>query len=201
MVVPIGESGELFGLFVFGQKERSKAFTEDNIRYIKALQPQLTGAIANALMYKMAMERIQRMQKAGEILLDKMDCFVIEASQPDQEIGYLLAYAISQKKPLLYLYHKNTPDRVSHGYLNKKNTPEFVCMEEYSRESLEQVLMNFIDDVTSGKGLKQRPTIKFTLRVTPRMERYLEQKAKRSKKTKADYLRDLIEKLMEGEGK
>lgn len=146
-------------------------------------------------------EDLEAMQQSGEILLDKMDCFVIEASQPDQEIGYLLAYAISQKKPLLYLYHKNTPDRVSHGYLTKKNTPEFVCMEEYSRESLEQVLMNFIDDVSSGKGLKQRPTIKFTLRITPRMERYLEQKAKRSKKTKADYLRDLIDKLMEGEGK
>ncbi|MBI5037123.1 MAG: hypothetical protein HZC01_00220 [Candidatus Kerfeldbacteria bacterium] len=146
-------------------------------------------------------EDLEAMQQSGEILLDKMDCFVIEASQPDQEIGYLLAYAISQKKPLLYLFHKNTPDRVSHGYLTKKNTPEFVCMEEYSRESLEQVLMNFIDDVTSGKGLKQRPTIKFTLRITPRMERYLEQKAKRSKKTKADYLRDLIDKLMEGEGK
>lgn len=146
-------------------------------------------------------EDLEAMQESGEILLDKMDCFIIEGSQPDQEIGYLLAYAISQKKPLLYLYHKNTPERVAHGYLTKKNTPEFVCMEEYSRESLESVVMNFVDDVTSGKGLKQRPTIKFTLRITPRMERYLEQKAKRAKKTKADFLRQWLEQKMgEDEG-
>ncbi len=60
MVVPIGEPGELFGLFVFGQKEKSEAYTADNIQYIKSLQPQMTGAIANALMYKQAMERISR---------------------------------------------------------------------------------------------------------------------------------------------
>ncbi len=58
MVVPIGEPGELFGLFVFGQKEKSEAYTADNIQYIKALQPHMTGAIANALMYKQAMARI-----------------------------------------------------------------------------------------------------------------------------------------------
>lgn len=62
MVVPIGEPGELFGLFVFGQKEKSEAFTEDNIRYIKALQPHMTSAIANALMYKQAMQRISGMK-------------------------------------------------------------------------------------------------------------------------------------------
>ncbi|MBI5037122.1 MAG: hypothetical protein HZC01_00215 [Candidatus Kerfeldbacteria bacterium] len=60
MVVPIGEPGELFGLFLFGQKARSAAFTEDNIKYIKELQPHMTSAIANALMYKQAMERIGR---------------------------------------------------------------------------------------------------------------------------------------------
>jgi hypothetical protein len=36
-------------------------------------------------------EELERLNETGEILLDKMDCFVIEASKPDQEIGYLLA--------------------------------------------------------------------------------------------------------------
>ena len=52
-------------------------------------------------------EELERMNESGEILLDKMDCFIIEASKSDQEIGYLLAYVISQKKPLLYLYQKS----------------------------------------------------------------------------------------------
>lgn len=141
-------------------------------------------------------EELEMMQEAGEILLDKMDCFVIEASKPDQEIGYLLAYAISQKKPLLYLYKKGTPDTVAHGYLTKKNTPDFIRMAAYTQHDLEQIVTEFVEEVGSGKGLKQKPTIKFTLRITPAMEQWLKIKSKKSKKTKADYLREEIEKLM-----
>lgn len=144
-------------------------------------------------------EDLEEMQEAGEILLDKMDCFVIEASQPDQEIGYLLAYAISQKKPLLYLYKKGTPEKVAHGYLTKKNTPNFVRMVAYTKKELGDGVKNFVEEVGSGKGLKEKATIKFTLRITSRMERFLESKSKRLKKTKANYLREHIEKLMEKE--
>ncbi len=142
-------------------------------------------------------EELERMQESGEILLDKMDCIIVEASKPDQEIGYLLAYAISQKKPLLYLYKKGTPEKIAHGYLTKKNTPEYMRLAKYTKQDLEQTVMDFLHEVSEGKGLKQKPTIKFTLRITPRMERYLLWKAKKIKKTKADFLRQLLEELMD----
>ena len=142
-------------------------------------------------------EDLERMNESGEILLDKMDCFIIEASKPDQEIGYLLAYAISQKKPLLYLYQKGTPEKVAHGYLTKKNTPDYIRMQSYARRELDAIVTLFINEVGSGKGIKERPKIKFTLRITPRMERYLDWKSKKLKKTKADFLREFIEELME----
>ena len=141
-------------------------------------------------------EDLERMNESGEILLDKMDCIIIEASKPDQEIGYLLAYAISQKKPLLYLYHKSTPEKVAFGYLTKKNTPDFVKMKMYSAKDLDEVIHGFIHELESGRGLKEKPSIKFTLRITPQIERYLQWKSNRHKQTKADYLRELLEELI-----
>lgn len=58
MVVPIGEKGELIGAFLFGYKKKKDAFTSDNVEYISRLQFQMTNAIANALLYKQAVERI-----------------------------------------------------------------------------------------------------------------------------------------------
>ncbi|MBU0597632.1 hypothetical protein KKF61_01395 [Patescibacteria group bacterium] len=145
-------------------------------------------------------EELEQMTEAGEILLDKMDCFIVEASKPDQEIGYLLAYAISQKKPLLYLYQKGTPEKVAHGYLTKKNTPDFVIMKSYTKTDLEQKVLDFINDVSQGKGIKEKPNIKFTLRITSRMERYMQYKSKRLKKTKADFIREILEKMMGEDG-
>ncbi|XOU94683.1 MAG: hypothetical protein ACNFW9_01310 [Candidatus Kerfeldbacteria bacterium] len=145
-------------------------------------------------------EELENMQESGEILLDKMDCIIIEASQTDQEIGYLLAYAISQKKPLLYLYKVGTPEKVSFGYLNKKNTPDFVRMASYTIKDLEQKVLQFIDEVGMGKGIKEKPTIKFTLRITSQMERYLDWKSKRKKVSKADFLRKILERMIEEDG-
>lgn len=144
-------------------------------------------------------EELEQMSEAGEILLDKMDCIVIEASKPDQEIGYLLAYAISQKKPLLYLYQKGTPEKVAYGYLTKKNVPEFIQMKSYSSADLQERIVEFISSI--GAGIKEKPTVKFTLRLTPRMERYLNSKSKKARMNKADYLREIFEKMMKEDGR
>jgi hypothetical protein len=139
-------------------------------------------------------EDLERMNEAGEILLDKMDGIIVEASKPDQEIGYLLAYAISQKKPLLYLYQKGTPEKVAQGYLTKKNTPENISMCAYGRSGLEETLMQWIAAI--GGGRHEKPTIKFTLRITPRIEQYLGRQAKQKRMSKADYLREIVEGII-----
>ncbi|MFA5135405.1 MAG: hypothetical protein WC505_06505 [Patescibacteria group bacterium] len=141
-------------------------------------------------------EDLERMNESGEILLDKMDCIIIEASRPDQEIGYLLAYAISQKKPLLYLYQKGAPEKIAYGYLTRKSAPEFVRLTPYTNKDLDQKVVDFLSEAGAGRGVEEKPTVKFTLRITPTMERYLEWKSKKVKKTKADFLRDFLEEII-----
>ncbi|MDP2685510.1 MAG: histidine kinase N-terminal 7TM domain-containing protein [bacterium] len=58
MVLPIGEPGELVGAFLFDKKHGNDAFTTEDIDYLSKLQPQMTGAIANAIFYKQAVDRI-----------------------------------------------------------------------------------------------------------------------------------------------
>jgi len=177
--------------------------TEELDRYYR----QIVGVLKEAGVFVVASsdenntdfkkEELENMQESGEILLDKMDFIIIEASKTDQEIGYLLAYAISQKKPLLYLYKKGTPEKVAFGYLNKKNTPDFIRMASYTIKDLQQKVLQFVDEVGMGKGLKEKPNIKFTLRITSQMERYLDWKSKRKKKTKAEFLRNILERMIE----
>jgi len=61
---------------------------------------------------------------------------------------------------------------------------------------LESVIVDFLHTVEKGEG-RELPTIKFTLRVTTRIERYLHWKTNNTKITKADFLRELIENLID----
>jgi len=58
LVWPIEEKGELAGAFFLSQKIKKEAFTSDNVQYLSNLHIQMTGAVANALLYKQAVERI-----------------------------------------------------------------------------------------------------------------------------------------------
>lgn len=58
LVLPIGERGELIGAFFFGQRPNKSAFTSEIAERIHALQRPVTSAVANALFYKQAVERI-----------------------------------------------------------------------------------------------------------------------------------------------
>lgn len=129
---------------------------------------------------------LKRLKMTGENLLDKMDGFVIDATSPDPEVGYLLAYAMSQRKPVMYMVQKGSK-------LGKhiQRLPDTVLIREYSNENLQELLIGFLRQLEQGWG-EAIPNIKFTLRITPQIERYMVWKAKKEKKTKADYMRDLF---------
>lgn len=144
---------------------------------------------------------VERMSDAGENVLDKMDGIVIEASVQDSEVGYLLAYAIAQKKPVLYLYEKHSGAKSVMGYFTTGKIPDSVKIQVYEEQDLPQILSDFLHRIETGEN-KDVPSIKFTLRITPQIERFLTLKAKQYRTTKADYMRDkIIKKYMEGEGK
>lgn len=132
---------------------------------------------------------------AGTPLMEQVDAVVIEGSDPTPETGHLVALALTYHKPILYLNERGRPVNYHLRRLQEsKVASAYLRLESYGAESLANRLREFLRLVERGEG-KLNPTIKFTLRLTPAIERYLVYKSKGSKKTKADYLRDLLEQI------
>lgn len=131
--------------------------------------------------------------------LERIDAVVIEGSDPAPETGHLVALALAYRKPVLYLCERGrTIDRHLRRLHANKASSALLRLERYPPDSLPTRLREFLQQVEQGET-SATPTIKFTLRLTPALERYLNQKAKAAAKTKANYLRNFLERLMAGD--
>lgn len=140
---------------------------------------------------------LEKINQAGEGLMEKMDALIIEGTRPIPESAYLIAIALAHQKPILYLSEKGKPINKNLVHLQKdKNTAKFLNLEYYTENVLEKTLLDFLQTIEKGEG-REAPTIKFTLRITPRIERYLHWKTHNIKISKADFLRELIEGLID----
>lgn len=128
-------------------------------------------------------------------LLEHMDAFIIEGTASDPEIGFLLAHAIALKKPVLYLYRRGTVPQVF-SRLSQRELPGFVKVVAYSEEKLGPAVLGFLKSI-EGVVIREVPRIKFTLRVTASIEEYLHFKTHNTKLSKADYLRERIDEVMD----
>lgn len=138
-------------------------------------------------------ETVAEMANAGAPLLDAMQAIIVEGSTPDPQSGYLLAYALAERRPLLYLYARGdvAPDVLK--YLNLKDIPKFVTVATYRPDTVEPIVERFLGRV-GNVTVREVPKIKFTLRLTDTLDQYLDFKTRNTKKTKADYLRDKLER-------
>lgn len=118
---------------------------------------------------------------------------IIHHDDNNQEAGYLSALAISQKKPILYLLAKGKrlPEELSY-IRNNQEVAKFLIVKFYDEQNIAKRLMEFVELVENGDSKWDMPTIKFTWRITPRIERYLQWKTVNTGKTKADWLRTYI---------
>lgn len=141
-------------------------------------------------------ETIARYEATGTPLLDAMQAIIVEGTTPDPQSGYLLAYALAEQRPLLYLYQRGdvAPDVLR--YLTLKDIPKFVTVATYRADSLEKIIIQFLGRVGDVK-VREVPRIKFTLRLTQTIDEYLDYKTRNTKLTKADYLRDHVDALIE----
>lgn len=128
-------------------------------------------------------------------LLEQMDAFIIEGTTSDPEIGFLLAHAIALKKPAIYLYRRGTVPQIF-SRLSQRELPGYVKVVAYDDEKLGATILSFLKSI-EGVVIREVPRIKFTLRVTNSIEEYLHFKTHNTKLSKADYLRERIDKLME----
>lgn len=140
---------------------------------------------------------LEKISQSGEVLLEKMDGLIIEGSRSIPESAYLIAIALVHQKPILYLSQEGKPINKNLLHLRKdKNTAKYLFLQYYTESNLEKSVLEFLKRIEKGEG-REIPNIKFTLRITSRIERYLHWKTHNTKISKADFLRELIEGLID----
>src|SRR3989339_41930 len=136
----------------------------------------------------------------SQLSFANMDGLVIEGSDVASDVGYLIALALAQKKPILFLLPKGKaiPDQIR-GLKDDKNLKKLFLLNFYSDKNFEDLLLDFIDIIETGELRREVPTIKFTLRFTPRVERFLRWKSNKVKLSKADLLRKLVDEAIKAD--
>lgn len=142
---------------------------------------------------------LQRISQTGEIMMDRVDGVIIEGSNDIPESGYLIALALAHQKPVLYLSERGKSISKNLLHLQKgKEASRLLYLEYYELKSFKKVIFEFLKKIEKG-DVKQKANIKFTLRINPRIEKYLSWKTHNTKVTKADFLRELIEQIIDND--
>jgi len=138
-----------------------------------------------------------RQPEFDKLSFENMDGLVVEGSGSANEVGYLIALALAQQKPILYLLPKGSllPDQLRSLMQNKKLKKLFM-LHYYSQRTLNNFLIDMIDIIETGELRREVPTVKFTLRFTPRADRYLTWVSRKKKLSKADFLRKKIDEII-----
>jgi hypothetical protein len=140
---------------------------------------------------------LERIDQSGEVLLEKMDAIIIDGTKPLNEGGYLVALSLTHQKPILYLCQKGKIINKNLFQLQKtRAASKLLKLQYYTENDLIRIILNFLPTIETKDGYEP-PNIKFTLRITPRIERYLHWKTQNTELSKADFLRKLIEELIE----
>ena len=143
-------------------------------------------------------DKITKASPEKGILFADTDGFIIEVTNFDNEIPYILAFATLQKKPILALYQKNKDPKGIPTTIIKQAKQNKVRIESYDDDSLPKLIVGFLQKLHKIH-LDDQPNIKFTLRVSKRIEKYLHWKTHGTGKSKAEYLRDKIWEQMKND--
>ena len=192
-------------IYFLGPKTEDKKLQTTYQRAVKVLEHArivTSSKVNEAETIDLGQQALEQANESGETLIAKMDGFIIEVSTPSPEISYLLAYAVLQKKPTLCLCQKGVSPQVPPYLMEGKKVAKFLRVEYYSSASLERVILKHLKSAEKGMGNEVVPNIKFTLRITPPIEKYLYWKSRQKKMPKAEFLRqEILEKTIKEDKK
>lgn len=116
------------------------------------------------------------------------DVIVAEVSVSDSGVGYEIAYALSQRKPVLALYHEEAETPTAPPIRAGKQ--KLMSFAKYNEKNIKEVIDNFFREV------KHKIDTKFILIISPEIDRYLEWASDYKRMHKAQIVRNAVEKEM-----
>jgi hypothetical protein len=121
--------------------------------------------------------------------LKKIDIVVVESSNPSNGIGFLVATALNEKKPVLALSEtKNKKSIEAFWYYAQKN--KLLTYYSYTLKDLEKVINEYVNKV------KKIIDTKFILIISPEIDTYLQWASDNRRMHKAQVVRRAVEEVM-----
>lgn len=117
--------------------------------------------------------------------LARADVVIIEATAKTLSVGYQLASAIQQKKPVLVLTKNNSLS----GTFGSGISSDLVRFAEYDDNNLEKIISDFLRDNTIDTK-----DMRFNFFINRPIYNYLRWASFKTGKTKAEILRELVER-------
>ncbi|EKD75928.1 MAG: hypothetical protein ACD_43C00275G0005 [uncultured bacterium] len=124
--------------------------------------------------------------------LESVNAMILEIGHPTPELQYILAQAVVLRRPTLCLYTKDKEPRDILNQLNSAHLPKCMNFKTYTRATVDIVIHRFLNSLDKTIHLEDTPNIKFTLRLTPGIDDYLQWLARQKKINKAEHIRKLI---------
>lgn len=136
---------------------------------------------------------------ATSLPMDKVDALVIYGQRLDAQGGYWLAWAVSKNKDILCLLPTGAKiDQALEHLLVDKTVAKKLRLERYqSKDALEKVA-SFLESL-GQENLAELYNIKYTLRLSRKINEYLDWKSVSTKIDKATLLRQQIQGLMDND--
>lgn len=148
------------------------------------------------------LESLQSSIRPRSSILDNIDAFIIESGSQAQEAAYLVAWAFSSQKAILYLVLKGQMiDPAIKMLQGGKKTKHLFKVRYYSVDKIKELVIDEVEEFEKflRKSEREFANVKFTLRITPSIERYLRWKAQKRKITKANFLRLFLEQMKDAD--
>lgn len=141
-----------------------------------------------------------RPAKGRPVAPESLAGLVLEGRQTATQSGYSIALSLAQEKPILYLLPKGKalPDQLR-PIIEHDKFRKLFFLRYYTLKTLQGILEEFLRTIETGELRAEVPALKFTLRLTPRVDRYLSWKAKKLKLAKADFIRNILDEIIKND--
>lgn len=123
----------------------------------------------------------------------KADVIIAEATYSSFSVGYQLAIALQQKKPVLVI---RSDEAEKDSFVVGVLANSAIEMTEYSEKSLRKIITKFLEDNDI-----QAKDMRFNFFIDRHIYNYLRWSAYKTGKTKAEILRDLVTREIDKNGK
>lgn len=170
------------------------AVLQKTAKYCSNTGATILSNIASLANTSLSVDEIAEADARGEALLDRMDAFVVDGTVSNPEIAYIVAYALFRRKSLLYLLPRGRSLDPTLALLAKrKENQRYFLIRYHIPQTLFVYVEEFLKLLSPDSERSEVPSIKFTLRITPHIDQYLNWRTQKEEAQKADFVRKLIE--------